>query len=108
MLEFVHGSWRVALIYPFGVITGGLFALPASPFTFLVGASGGDYALIAACVANLMLNWDSMDNKLTKYGRLSLIIGWACMDIGLFIHRHITHKVRVYNFYSDLKQNYPS
>ena len=96
MLEFVHGSWRVALIYTFGVITGGLFALPSSPFTFLVGASGGDYALIAACIANLILNWDSMDNMLAKYGRLGLIIGWACLDIGLYIHRYITHKVQVY------------
>ena len=92
LLEFVHGSWRIALIYTMGVITGALFSMPLSPFNFLVGASGGDYALIAACIANLVLNWDSMDSLLAKYGRLSLIVCWAVMDIGLLVHRNITQK----------------
>ena len=92
LLEFVHGSWRVALIHTMGVITAALFSMPLSPFNFLVGASGGDYALIAACIANLLLNWDSMDSLLAKYGRLSLIVCWAVLDIGLLIHRNITQQ----------------
>merc|ERR1711935_192984 len=72
--------------------TAALFSMPLSPFNFLVGASGGDYALIAACIANLLLNWDSMGSLLAKYGRLSLIVCWVVLDIGLLIHRNITQK----------------
>ena len=59
-LEFVHGTLRVGLLYILGVITGSLTALVVTPNTMLVGASGGDFCLIAAVIANVVLNCDSM------------------------------------------------
>lgn len=56
----VHGTWRVALIYSIGVIAGSLTASVMEPGKLLVGASGGDYALVFAFMANLIINWDTM------------------------------------------------
>ena len=55
-LEFVHGTLRVGLLYILGVVTGSLTALVVTPNTMLVGASGGDFCLIAAVIANVVLN----------------------------------------------------
>lgn len=81
-LEMVHGSWRIAAIYVTGVIGGRSFdrwcltyvssnvcismhaaSLGASVFdsqSMLIGASGAVYALLAAHVANVVLNYKEM------------------------------------------------
>lgn len=51
------GSLRVAGLYMSGVILGSLGASVVKPVKYLLGASGGVYALIFAHLATLILNW---------------------------------------------------
>jgi hypothetical protein len=59
-LEMVHGSGRVALIYMAGVVAGSLGTSVFDTDVYLVGASGGVYALLAAHLANVLLNYNNM------------------------------------------------
>lgn len=59
-LEMVHGSGRVALIYLAGVFAGSLGTSVFDADVCLVGASGGVYALLAAHLANVLLNYNNM------------------------------------------------
>ena len=96
ILELVHGSWRLLVLYFSGVILGGLFAMALSPGTFLVGASGGDYALIFAFLANVIINWNSMTGDLSskiRWFRLTFVVVWLSFDIGTLIYRFLTYKV---------------
>lgn len=56
----VHGSGRVALIYMAGVVAGSLGTSVFDTDVYLVGASGGVYALLAAHLANVLLNYNNM------------------------------------------------
>lgn len=56
----VHGSGRVALIYIAGVVAGSLGTSVFDTDVYLVGASGGVYALLAAHLANVLLNYNNM------------------------------------------------
>lgn len=87
-LEMVHSSTRIACIYLAGVlagilkqfifmcdrynrnvfIAGSLGTSILDPGVYLVGASGGVYALLAAHLANIMLNYSNME-----YGIFRLI-----------------------------------
>mgnify|MGYP002715475078 CR=1 FL=1 len=51
----VHKFWRVALVYLAGVVAGSLGASISDPYSFLAGASGGVYALIAGHLANVII-----------------------------------------------------
>lgn len=66
LLEIVNGWWRVGLIYFGGVLTGSLLTSVVDPRVYLVGASGGVYALIGAHVPTIILNWKSMTSWLEK------------------------------------------
>lgn len=70
-LEMVHGSSRIACIYFSGVLAGSLGTSIFDPEVYLVGASGGVYALLAAHLANVLLNYHQM-----RYGvvRLAFIL----------------------------------
>lgn len=48
---------RIATLYTVGVILGACYHLIITPNSYLVGASGGCYALIGAQVANFLLNF---------------------------------------------------
>ena len=56
-LEMSHGCVRVGVVYMLGVVSGSLATSCLEPHVFLAGASGGVYALIAAHLSNLILNW---------------------------------------------------
>ncbi|XP_030239959.1 protein rhomboid isoform X2 [Drosophila navojoa] len=56
-LELLHGSGRTAVIYLAGVLAGSLGTSVVDSTVYLVGASGGVYALLAAQLANLLLNF---------------------------------------------------
>ena len=67
-----------------------------SPGIFLVGASGGDYALIFAFLANLIINWNSMTGDVSskiRWVRLFFVVCWLLLDIGVLLHRLLTSKV---------------
>ncbi len=57
------GSLRVALLYMAGVLLGALGASVSEPKKYMLGASAGVYALIAAHLATLILNWNE-DGKI--------------------------------------------
>ena len=59
----VHGSARVAAIYLSGVLAGslGTSVCDAGRQVYLVGASGGVYALLTAHIANILLVRISLD-----------------------------------------------
>lgn len=59
-LEMVHGSSRIACVYLAGVLAGSMGTSIFDPEVYLVGASGGVYALLAAHLANVMLNYNNM------------------------------------------------
>lgn len=67
-LEMVHGSSRIACIYLAGVLAGSLGTSIFDSSVYLVGASGGVYALLAAHLANIMLNYNNME-----YGIIRLL-----------------------------------
>ena len=60
-LEMVHGSTRVMIIYFSGVLAGSLGTSVFDSKSLLVGASGGVYALLAAHLANVVINFDHME-----------------------------------------------
>ena len=59
-LEVMHGSARIACIYFAGVFAGSLGTSVVDSEVYLVGASGGVYALLAAHLANITLNYGQM------------------------------------------------
>lgn len=60
-LEMVHGSVRVGTIYLAGVLAGSMATSVFDPEVYLVGASGGVYALLAAHIANVLLNYHQIE-----------------------------------------------
>lgn len=60
-LEMVHGGGRIGVIYMAGVLAGSLATSVFDPDVYLVGASGGVYALLAAHLANVLLNYNNME-----------------------------------------------
>lgn len=88
LLEMVHGWWRILLIYLSGVIAGSLATSLFDPQVYLGGASGGVYALLAAHLANVVLNWAEMEFAVVRL----LILGvLAVLDVGTAIyHRHFS------------------
>ncbi|KAL9902253.1 protein rhomboid-like isoform X2 [Glossina fuscipes] len=78
-LEMVHGSQRVAVVYLAGVLAGSLGTSVIDSKVYLVGASGGVYALLAAQLANVMINFGQM-----RYGilRLAAVFIFVFCDTG--------------------------
>lgn len=65
-LEMVHGSGRIACIYLAGVLAGSLGTSIFDSNAYLVGSSGGVYALLAAHLANIMLNYSNMEYGIVR------------------------------------------
>uniref|UniRef100_A0A6G1SE68 Protein rhomboid n=1 Tax=Aceria tosichella TaxID=561515 RepID=A0A6G1SE68_9ACAR len=85
-LELVHKFERIFLIYIGGVIAGSLGNSVADPHSYLAGASSGCYALVAAHVANLILNWGEIRGACC---RLILVSTFIFIDLGIAIYeRH--------------------
>lgn len=91
----VLGSFKVLVVYMSGVMAGSLGTSLSDPATYLAGASGGVYALIAAHLATLALNWQEdsqirikkvVKKPITKIIRLSFIIILTLHDVGYAIY----------------------
>jgi len=67
-LEVMHGTARIGVIYMAGVFAGSLGTSVVDSEVFLVGASGGVYALLAAHLANITLNYAHMKSASTQLG----------------------------------------
>lgn len=83
MLELAHDSIRPALIYIVGVVLGSTLAGIWSPNNYLVGASGGVYAVVVAHLANIILNCGEMDKKWLGVRAVILapLLGAAFFDV---------------------------
>ncbi|GFO39258.1 rhomboid-like protein [Plakobranchus ocellatus] len=86
-LEMVHGPCRVALIYMSGILAGSLGTSVFDMDAFLVGSSGGVYALLAAHLANVLLNFSHMELGVVKLGAVLVI---ASADVGFAIWNRYT------------------
>ncbi|GAV06163.1 hypothetical protein RvY_16190 [Ramazzottius varieornatus] len=82
-LELVHKYWRVAIVYLFGVIAGALGTSVTDPNVFLAGASGGVYALIAAHLASIIINWKQIDWNWLRLLCWFLLVG---VDVGVAVY----------------------
>ncbi|KAI9587960.1 protein rhomboid-like [Glossina fuscipes] len=78
-LEVMHGSARIAIIYFAGVFAGSLGTSVVDSEVYLVGASGGVYALLAAHLANITLNYGQMKYAVAQL--VSVVIFVLC-DLG--------------------------
>lgn len=67
-LEMVHGSTRIGIVYTAGVLAGSLGTSVFDSEVYLVGASGGVYALLAAHLSNVLINYNNM-----QFGVLRLV-----------------------------------
>lgn len=86
-LEMVHGAVRCGAVYLAGVLGGSLAASVLDPDVCLAGASGGVYALLAAHLANALLNFHAM-----RYGAVRLVaaLAVASCDVGFAVHARYT------------------
>ncbi|XP_049699063.1 rhomboid-related protein 2 isoform X3 [Helicoverpa armigera] len=88
-LEMVHRWWRVTLVYLAGVAAGSLATSLTDPKVYLAGASGGVYALIAAHVATIIMNWSEMEFAIIQ---LLVFLLLAAVDIGTAVYdRYWSH-----------------
>ncbi|KAK6052690.1 peptidase, S54 family [Cooperia oncophora] len=89
-LELVH-QWRVIVVYLAGVLSGSLLVSAVDPHVFLAGASGGVYALLAAHLAELIMNWSEMEFNWIRALVLAVLIG---TDTGVSVYqRYFVDKV---------------
>ncbi|XP_048509424.1 protein rhomboid [Athalia rosae] len=82
-LEMVHGSLRIAAVYMAGVLAGSLGTSVFDTDVYLVGASGGVYALLAAHLANVLLNYNNMEFGIVRLIGIFII---ASADVGFAIY----------------------
>ncbi|KAJ9576209.1 hypothetical protein L9F63_006942 [Diploptera punctata] len=82
-LEMVHGWWRVLLVYLAGVVAGSLGTSISDPGVYLAGASGGVYAIIAAHLATICLNWAEMEFALLQ---LIVFLALTVVDVGTAVY----------------------
>ncbi|XP_006099188.1 rhomboid-related protein 2 isoform X1 [Myotis lucifugus] len=85
-LEMVHKGLRVGLVYLAGVIAGSLASSIFDPLKYLVGASGGVYALMGGYFMNVLVNFREMIPALGIF-RLLVIIVIIALDMGFALYR---------------------
>lgn len=86
-LEMVHGSARIGTVYLAGVLAGSLGTSVFDADVYLVGASGGVYALLAAHLANVLINYNNM-----QFGILRLIGVFFVGELTQHCHSSLLYK----------------
>lgn len=93
-LEIVHGFNPIFIIYTGGVISGALANSVVDPDTYLAGASSGCYALIAAHLSNLIINWKEIKDPCSK---LTTLLIFSAVDLGTAVYeRHLKKESLAY------------
>ena len=78
---------QVLVVYMSGVMAGSLGTSLSDPGTFLAGASGGVYALIAAHLANVIFNWREMEFPALRLIGFLIVTG---VDTGVAVYYRYT------------------
>ncbi|CAL4096204.1 unnamed protein product [Meganyctiphanes norvegica] len=86
-LEMVHGSLRIGFLYLVGIIAGSLGTSVFDADVYLVGASGGVYALLAAHLANVLINYNIMQFACLRLLAVAFV---ATTDIGFAVYECFT------------------
>lgn len=86
LLEVIHHWKRVGMVYIAGVLFGTLAGSVVQPWTFLIGASGGVYALLVAHLATIILNWNEMG---CAFFRCILLLAYIGFDVWLVISEEV-------------------
>lgn len=76
----VHGSLRIGAVYMAGVLAGSLGTSVFDTDVYLVGASGGVYALLAAHLANILLNYSNMEFGIVRL--IGIFVVGECHGVG--------------------------
>ncbi|XP_066513843.1 rhomboid-related protein 2-like [Hoplias malabaricus] len=85
-LELVHKGFEVAMVYLGGVLAGSLASSIFDPYSALVGASGGVYALIGGYFMNAVVNFKEMLPLLGIF-RILVIVLIVGTDVGFALYR---------------------
>lgn len=88
-VEHSHGSFAAALLFTLPAIGGTLLSALFLPEYITVGASGGIFGLIGACLADIFSNWGLLfskhvneDNDKKRFRHVRILI-WLVVDIVL-------------------------
>ncbi|XP_073703705.1 rhomboid-related protein 2 [Garra rufa] len=91
-LEMVHKGFEVGMVYMAGVLAGSLASSIFDPYSALVGASGGVYALMGGYFMNAIVNFGEMKVFLGVF-RILIILLIVGTDVGFAIYRRfVTHE----------------
>ncbi|CAL4114189.1 unnamed protein product, partial [Meganyctiphanes norvegica] len=88
-LEMVHGSARIGCVYQAGVVAGSLGTSVFDATVYLMGASGGVYALLAAHLANVLINYHNMHFGILRLLGVFIV---ASADVGFAIYDRYAHE----------------
>lgn len=77
-MEWVHGSWRMILLYFAGVLAGSLAASVWDPTAVGVGAAGGVFAVIGVYLALSLVNWEEL-----KHDHYALVSARTAKDMAV-------------------------
>lgn len=84
-IETTHGTVATAVIFIISAIGGTLLSAIFLPEYITVGASGGIFGLIGACLADIMMNWKHLfSDFVTENGRRNnhlLVVAFLILDI---------------------------
>lgn len=84
-IETTHGTLATAIIFTISAIGGTILSAIFLPEYITVGASGGIFGLIGACLSDIMMNWKHLfSDFVTENGRRNnhlLVVAFLVLDI---------------------------
>ncbi|CAL4068571.1 unnamed protein product [Meganyctiphanes norvegica] len=89
-LEMVHGSIRIGCLYLAGVVAGSLGTSVFNSDVYLVGASGGVYALLAAHLANVLINYNTMQFACVRLFGIAFV---ATTDMSFAVYEYFSSEM---------------